>query len=163
MHAHDTGKYRSRPAGVGADRLALYGATAASYLEDITDEELTAVARLPGLGGEWTVQAVVETSSSATPATTRRGSKPVSHPQGSAQYPRCRTVSSLGGYFAEGSAGSDQRKLDRLRKPTLPLIGQQHSEQLAVLTIHLAVAFELEGLGHVLQAMALPLGQHARW
>ena len=48
-------------------------------------------------------------------------------------------------------------------KPTLPLIGQQHSEQLAVLTIHLAVPFELEGLGQVLQAMALPLGQHARW
>ena len=106
MHAHDTGKYRSRPAGVVADRLALHGASVASCLEDITDKELTAVARLPGLGVEWTVQSVVETSSSATPATTRRASKPVSHPQGRAQYPRCRTVSSLGWYFAEGTAGS---------------------------------------------------------
>ena len=105
MHPHDTGKYRSRPAGVVADRLALYGAAAASYLEDITDEELTAVARLPGLGVEWTVQSVVETSSSATPATTRRASTRCRIPK----VERCTPgdeVSSLGWYSAEGTAGS---------------------------------------------------------
>ncbi len=60
MNAHDAGKNAARSPDAVVDALRLYGAAAERFVGELTDDELDRPARLPGLGVECPLRAVVE-------------------------------------------------------------------------------------------------------